>query len=138
MTLETLRLLFDFGLTVLVWLVQLLVYPSFEQYSKTNLIRWHRFYMGRIACIVIPLMLGQLIISGWQVFQEPSVYSVVSILAILFLWLFTFIHFVPLHGQISEGNFTNSTLRTLVARNWVRTITWSLLFVYGITELYYK
>jgi len=136
MKFEILRLLLDFGLTVLIWIVQLVVYPSFLHFSKTDLVRWHRKYTARIAWIVIPLMLGQLMITGWQVYQTPSIYSGISFVVVLFLWGFTFSHFAPLHGKISASKHTNDTLRRLVARNWVRTAAWSLLFIYGITEYF--
>ena len=55
-------LLVDIGLVVLIWMVQLIVYPSFTFYSKENLVNWHQKYTARIAVIVIPLMFLQLIL----------------------------------------------------------------------------
>ncbi|HDZ14228.1 hypothetical protein LCGC14_1253540 [marine sediment metagenome] len=134
MEVEKLRLLFDFGLAILIWMVQRIVYPSFLYYSKTELVHWHHRYSVRIACIVIPLMLGQLIITGWQVYKLPSLYTVASFSAVLFLWGFTFSHFAPLHGKISAKKHTNVTLQNLVMRNWVRTAIWSLLCMYTLIE----
>ena len=63
---EITRLLLDFGLCILIWMVQLVVYPSFLFFSFNNLFTWHKTYTKAIALIVIPLMLGQLgiVISG--------------------------------------------------------------------------
>lgn len=134
MELETLRLLFDFGLTVLIWMVQLVVYPSFLHYSKSDLVRWHHQYTGRIAYLVIPLMVVQLVVTGWQLFYASSIYSAISFSVVIFLWGFTFTHFAPLHGTISASNHTSDTLKKLVDRNWIRTGLWSILLVYGIME----
>ena len=134
MTIEILRLLLDFGLTVLIWMVQLIVYPSFLHYSETELVRWHAQYTGRIALIVIPLMLGQLLIVGWQLFNEPSLYSGISFSVVLFLWGFTFSHFAPIHGKISASKYNLGMLKQLITRNWMRTALWSSLFVYGVFE----
>jgi len=41
MSIPLIRLLFDFGLLVLIWLVQLVIYPSFLYYEQDNLKRWH-------------------------------------------------------------------------------------------------
>ena len=57
---EITRLLLDFGLCILIWMVQLIVYPSFLFFSDNNLFTWHKTYTKAIALIVMPLMLGQL------------------------------------------------------------------------------
>lgn len=133
-TLHQLRLLFDFGLVVLIWMVQLIVYPSFIYYSKADLIPWHNIYTGKITLIVLPLMLGQLIVAGLQMSQNLNWYTGISLLIILILWGSTFLVFVPLHGDISSHTFDEQTLTQLVNRNWVRTILWSLLF--GLTAFW--
>ena len=57
---DIIRLLVDFGLLVLIWIIQLIIYPSFLFYRAKELITWHKMYTKAIALIVIPLMLGQL------------------------------------------------------------------------------
>jgi hypothetical protein len=53
------RLLLDFGLVVLIWLVQLVIYPGFKFYSPSNLALWHKIYTGRIGVAVVPMMVWQ-------------------------------------------------------------------------------
>ncbi len=48
MSLEIIRLLLDFGLVVLIWMIQGIVYPSFLDYNTENLAVWHRKYMNRL------------------------------------------------------------------------------------------
>ena len=129
MTLDLIRLLIDFGLLVLIWMVQLVIYPSFQFYKKENLISWHKIYTKRLAFVVIPLMLGQLIIAGFQLFDKASLYTVASIFVIIALWISTFIQFVPRHNRISQGNFKENTLVELVKLNWIRTVLWTILFL---------
>ena len=57
MNLEYIRLLVDAGFIVLIWAVQLVIYPSFKFYSNANLLKWHRLYTKRVTVIVLPLML---------------------------------------------------------------------------------
>ena len=45
-------LLVDAGLVVLIWMVQLIIYPSFLHYDN-NLVEWHHKYTSRIALIVV-------------------------------------------------------------------------------------
>ena len=126
---EITRLLLDFGLCILIWMVQLIVYPSFAFYNNTQLLTWHKTYTKAIALIVIPLMLGQLGIVIYQVFLTQNTYTLVSIVFVVFLWGITLLKFAPMHQQISEGNTQIQLLKTLVQMNWIRTIIWTLLFV---------
>jgi hypothetical protein len=47
---------------------------------------------------------------------------------VLFLWIFTFNSFAPLHHKISKGTTNQSILHLLIRRNWIRTFFWSFLF----------
>ena len=126
---EITRLLLDFGMCILIWMVQLIVYPSFAFYNNTQLLTWHKTYTKAIALIVIPLMLGQLGIAIYQVFLAQNVYTLVSIVLVVFLWGITLLKFAPMHQQISKGNTQIQLLKTLVQMNWIRTMIWTLLFV---------
>jgi len=134
MDLERLRLLLDFGLMVLIWMVQLLIYPSFKHFSPTALLKWHSRYTLHMALIVIPLMFGQLIVYVIQVFQEQSLFNVFGMLVVFILWISTFLQFVPLHQKISNSSFSERTLALLVSRNWIRVALWTGLFVWSITQ----
>ena len=82
MSITILRLLFDFGLLVLIWIVQRIVYPSFLHYNSKDLVNWHKVYTSRLTFIVMPLMLGQLGISIYQLIMEINLYTVLSIIII--------------------------------------------------------
>ncbi len=132
MTLLHLRLLFDLGLVVLIWLVQLTIYPSFSFFSATELNAWHSEYVQNISFVVIPLMFGQLILACIMVYQKRTAYTSGSFILVLLAWILTFVIFMPLHNQISSGTYTNETLESLVTQNWLRTGVWNLLFIWGV------
>ena len=132
MSIAVLRLLFDVGLLVLIWIVQRIVYPSFLHYDATNLIKWHRQYTSRFTFIVMPLMLGQLGISIYQLIMEINLYTVLSLIIIILIWLSTFLQFVPIHAKISNGNVTQKMLDSLIKKNWIRTFLWTALFLYSM------
>ena len=48
MDLQSVRLLLDFGLMVLIWIVQLVIYPGLCYYKSEDLGNWHKIYTGRI------------------------------------------------------------------------------------------
>lgn len=125
-------LLVDAGLVVLIWMVQLIIYPSFTYYKSENLIEWHQKYTNRIAVVVVPLMLTQLALAMVAVFLTFNFTTIFTLLIVLFLWIFTFMSFAPLHSKISEGNTDQNLLKLLIQRNWVRTFFWSLLLVFHL------
>ncbi|WP_034923728.1 hypothetical protein [Gillisia sp. CAL575] len=135
MQIDIIRLLLDFGLVVLIWIIQRIVYPSFLHYNTENLVRWHRIYTSRFSTIVIPLMFGQLGISIYQVFTNTSFYTVSSLVIIILIWISTFAIFVPIHAIISNENSSEIDLGSLVNKNWMRTILWTLLFIYSFFEV---
>ena len=122
-------LLIDAGLVVLIWMVQLVIYPSFTHYSPENLFKWHQKYTTRLAFVVIPLMLSQLVLAIVAVSYQLNMVHSCSLLIVLFLWVFTFTSFAPLHHKISEGNTSQSILQLLIRRNWIRTFLWSFLCI---------
>ena len=131
--LTSLFLIVNSGLVVLIWMVQLIVYPSFLFYNKENLVKWHNIYTKRIALIVVPLMLIQLVLSILNTIVSFSIINLTIALLVLFLWVFTFTSFAPVHFKISENRFQQTQLQQLVNRNWIRTIIWS--FILGISLL---
>ena len=135
MDLDILRLLFDFGLFVLIWIVQLTLYPGFRYYNRDRLIEWHSKYTQGISYIVAPLMFGQTTISIIQLWNVPSWYTISSFLIIASLWAFTFFEFVPLHNKISKGDFNEETLAYLVKRNWWRTFLWTTLLFLSLLNM---
>lgn len=132
MSLTLIRLLFDIGLVVLIWLVQLIIYPSFLFYERNNLKRWHYNYTKKITYIVLPLMMGQFIIAVIHLFNDFSIFSLGSFLIIVSLWIITISIFIPLHNKVSTDHFNQSIINKLTRLNWIRTLLWSGLFVLNL------
>jgi len=122
------RFSIDSGLVVLIWMVQLIIYPSFKYYSKTSLLLWHAVYVKRISIIVIPLMVAQVVIIGWQLYAVQNLYTTTSAILVLAVWGSTFVTFVPRHNSIAENNYTDQTIAQLVSYNWIRTFIWSMIW----------
>ena len=71
--LSQISFLVDAGLAILIWMVQLIIYPSFLYYSEENLYAWHQKYTSKIAVIVVSLMLFQLIFGLIISFYSPTI-----------------------------------------------------------------
>ncbi|MCP9198586.1 hypothetical protein MKO06_01620 [Gramella sp. GC03-9] len=129
MDLLSIRLLLDFGLMVLIWTVQLVIYPGLCHYRQEELGKWHSIYTQRIGVIVGPLMIAQLAVCILQLWQEKNLYTWGSLVIILLTWILTFLIFVPLHNSISPDKPCEEITNSLVIKNWWRTWLWSVLFL---------
>jgi len=135
MMLLTFRLIVDFGLLVLIWMTQLIVYPAFVQIDEATLQRWHASYNQMITLIVAPLMFAQLGLVCWELLQNPSVYTWASILLVVAAWGLTFLQAVPLHSKIAQGIEVRLQSEKIVRINWRRTIVWTILFLVSLFQL---
>lgn len=126
---DIIRLICDTGLLILIWIVQLIIYPSFSYYKHEDLFKWHETYTKRIAVIVIPLMFGQVITSSIQVYTNLDFYTITSSLLVIGVWLSTFLIFVPLHTNLSKREEVELSIKKLKLHNWQRTVLWSLICI---------
>ena len=117
---------------MLIWLVQLVVYPSFKYLTADALLQWHRAYSKGITVVVMPLMVTQLGLHGWRCVRDSSLTQVWLLLLVVGTWVATAAIFVPLHRKIGANQAGSATLARLVAFNWLRTALWSAIFVIQI------
>jgi hypothetical protein len=127
--LELASLIVDFGLVVLTWIVQLVIYPSFRYYAVKDLKSWHLKYTRRITIVVFPLMISQLILHSYFAFENPAILAITTALLVVLNWLITFFFAVPLHGKIDTGQDPAYPIKQLIYLNWLRTGFWSLIMI---------
>ncbi len=132
MELDELRTLLDFGMVVVLWLVQLVIYPSFQRCEMTQLVEWHRSYTNRVSWVIIPLMFTQLPLVAWSTWEAPNPLNLAALGALLLCWVLTFAVSVPLHRRIDAGDTNAQTVERLIRTNWPRTVLWTLIFVAGL------
>ena len=131
MVIELVGHLLDFGMVVLLWLVQLVIYPSFLKIRADALQDWHRTYTTRAGFIIIPMLFGQLGIWIYRCVQTPSLATGLGLALVSACWILTFFVTVPLHQKIEQGEGSEAVLQKLVHTNWPRTFCWSAVFVIG-------
>ncbi len=133
------RLFVDTALLMLIWMTQLIVYPSFTYLKSDAVSKWHPLYTKRISVLVAPLMLFQLFYVAFQLFVAPSYYQAGSLFIVVLTFLITFVKAVPKHAAVETNpNQAKSIFQQLVAINWQRTFLYSALFVWTVFELYLK
>ena len=135
MSLEIASIIIDFGLVVLIWMVQLLIYPSSKYYTTQQLYVWHKQYTLAMAIIVIPLMGSQLIIALITLIQTKDISTISHFTLVSLTWLTTMAFFVPLHNKVSNQMASNKTLKRMCTLNWIRVLLWTVIFITSFINL---
>ncbi|WP_372809215.1 hypothetical protein [Pontiella sp.] len=125
----TLRLITDTAMLMLIWLVQLVIYPAFRSIDPARFIGWHGGYMRTFSFIVIPPMLLQAGLIAVQCMRAPTPAHWISAAAVLAAWLTTFTVSVPCHRQLQLAGNTPKWTNRLIRTNWIRTAAWSLAWL---------
>lgn len=112
-----------------IWLVQLLVYPSMANVGADGYTGYHNLHTSRITPVVAPTMIIELLTAIYFVFTpvEKIDYRCfwIGLSLVLIIWASTFFVQVPLHDKLARG-FDSDIQKRLVLTNWIRTIAWSL------------
>ena len=119
-----LSLLVDTVFLYLIWVIQLVIYPSFKYISDQNFSKWHKNYCNIIGFFVIPLMLFQLIESVILVIDFRGV---LNLAVVIITWALTFTVFFYIHKRLSNEGNKKDIINTLLRLNWLRVFLWSLL-----------
>jgi hypothetical protein len=133
--LPILRLAVDLGLVVLVWLVQLVIYPAFADIDRARFGAWHALYTRRISLVVVPLMFAQAGLHMAGVWRTPGPLAMAALGGVLAAWLVTFVLAVPCHGRLQAGGCTPDVLRRLLAANLARAVLWSAVAILSLVAV---
>ncbi len=119
----------DFAMFILIWLVQLIIYPAFIYISDSSFKLWHGVYCKRISYFVLPLMISQLFESAAACFFIGGNFEFIKLVLILCTWAFTFLFSARYHKLLSEVGKDSATVKKLIFTNWFRTISWSFILI---------
>lgn len=118
---------------IVLWLVQLVIYPSFLRIEAGQLLSWHQTYTFRVSFVIMPLMLAQLALAVAAATAESAGWLDGLVLVLVLLcWGLTFFVSVPLHRKIDAGDLNQPTRLALIRTNWPRTALWTVIFCLGL------
>ncbi len=111
----------------LIWLIQLVHYPMFECLDRAGFKRSHAFHSTRIAVVVMPAMLLELVLSAVIVWRLGPLHlpALIGFALVVLTWLTTFFVLVPLHQRLHTEGFQPQVHASLCRWNWLRTLAWS-------------
>jgi len=125
-----LNLILSAGLFGVIWIVQIVQYPSFLRISEDQWQSFHRHHTNSISWIVMPLMLAEFTQTGMLLLRSGVTGDwFIPMLIILAIWLSTFFIQIPLHHKLEEGK-DEQIIRRLILTNWIRTILWSVKLIF--------
>lgn len=120
------HLAITWALVGLIWCVQILIYPQFPHFSAEKFRQCHFYHCFRIALIVVPLMVLEVITAGallWQGMRGQP--FLISVGLIPLVWISTALWQAPAHLGLMAG-FDGPRIRRLILTNWVRTAVWTV------------
>ncbi|MEK9772411.1 MAG: hypothetical protein VW907_01795 [Opitutae bacterium] len=115
----------DFAIFILIWLVQVVVYPVFREIPPDRFARWHPHYCTKIGWFVLPLMLAQLLGTLSNCFFVGDDLSWAKILCVLVALVVTFLISAPCHRRLIREGKTDHVVERLIRTNRWRTIAWT-------------
>ena len=121
------HLIFTSIMTGVIWVIQIVHYPSFHFIEKELYTAFQKFHMNKISIIVIPIMLAELI-TGMMLFLDKSSKSpflIISFVILVFIWLITGVFFSKAHNELMTG-YQELVVNQLVFMNWIRTLLWTI------------
>ena len=119
---------------MLIWLVQLVVYPAFRVVEEERFTHWHHAYMRTISFIVIPLMTAQAGLVAIRCATHPNTTTLLTLLALVGAWITTFAFSVPCHNKLQADGKDDAAISRLIATNWIRTAAWTVVLVLGLAN----
>ena len=110
-----------------IWVIQLVHYPSFHFVELKQYTTFQRFHMARISYVVIPAMLTELFTLILIVISMDQIDNLVlsSAILLIFIWLMTAVFFSGVHQKLTLG-YDQTVVDKLVKLNWGRTLLWTL------------
>ena len=109
----------------IIWVIQVVHYPSFYFIERDEYVSFQKFHMDKISYIVVPVMLIESISGFILIYNELNTVLLISMILLFFIWVLTGTFFVPIHQNLTSG-YQEELVEKLVKINWVRTIFWTI------------
>ena len=121
------HLIFTSVMNGVIWVIQIVHYPSFHFVEKELYTAFQKFHMNRISIIVIPIMLAELITGLLLLLDKSSKSSllIISFVILILIWAITGVFFSKTHNKLIIG-YQELVVNQLVVMNWIRTLLWTL------------
>ena len=112
-----------------IWVIQLVHYPSFKYVKESDFIIFQKYHMSNISYIVFPVMCTELVTALFIFFSgEESLFFVLSLICLFLIWVITGVLFTKYHSILKEGKDLKM-IKKMIRANWIRTLLWTLRLI---------
>ena len=112
-----------------IWVVQLVHYPSFKYVNESDYIIFQKYHMSNISYIVFPVMFTELITAILILFfGEESLFFMLSLICLFLIWVITGVLFTKFHNTLQKGKDLKM-IEKMIKANWMRTLLWTLRLI---------
>lgn len=122
---DTIHIIVTAMLVAIIWIIQLLHYPTFRFIETDKELAFHRHHTRSISPIVAPLMVAELAIVCLNLYLDLNNTNLFLCLLVMVIWLSTFTIQVPIHTKLSK-KYDQSLIDRLIKTNWIRTLCWTV------------
>lgn len=122
-----LHVAFTFLMTGVIWVIQLLHYPSFRFFPEQDFpqkMKWHQF---NISWIVLPAMIIELFTGGficWKLKLSDQIWNI-NLMLLILIWISTLVLQGPTHQKLLAGKNLR-LIDFLIQTNWIRVLLWNV------------
>ncbi|MEM9835995.1 MAG: hypothetical protein AAF828_05805 [Bacteroidota bacterium] len=114
----------SWALFALIWVVQLVHYPTFRYIEDFP--AFHQHHTTSITLIVGPLMLAEIALAGLIFLDSQWNWQWGVLFAIVIaIWGLTFFWAVPIHEKLGLQS-SKALIEQLIIANWPRTVLWTI------------
>lgn len=118
----------DLAMLVFLWLVQIIIYPSFKRISKESILSWHKSYQTKVPIIMGPIMLLQMYQITFDLLNTIAPMTMIRFILLIASWFLTVAVSVPLHRKIESNKDLENSIDKLIKTNLPRTVTWTAIY----------
>lgn len=126
-TLELIHLIATAMMVSIIWIIQILHYPTFLFVDKKHYTEFQNFHMKNISYLIVPIMLLELLTGLFILLNIKMInfYFLASIGLLILIWLITALFFSKFHSELSK-KYNRGTILKLIRLNWIRTFFWTV------------
>jgi len=114
----------DFGMFILIGMVQVIVYPVFREIPNDRFPIWHARYCNQIGWFVLPLMFAQLLDALSSCFFIGNDLAWARFIFVLVAWFVTFFVSAPCHRKLMKEGKKKDLVDRLIDTNLWRAFAW--------------
>ena len=126
-TLELIHLIATAMMVSIIWIIQILHYPTFLFVDKKYYTEFQNFHMKNISYLIIPIMLLELLTGLFILLNIKMInfYFLASFGLLTLIWVTTALFFSKFHSELSK-KYNRDTILKLIRLNWIRTFFWTV------------